>query len=147
MVLATYVLVAFIGHLRRPFTYIAYTAGDIIAVIILLVTAICIGRPLTRLNCAVVGDFNENIDSLGDVMYSVNGSHPDGIHKFIPDAKDKFKKISGVKGLESVNGLGALGTTAEEVKSKLGDYSQWVGRVEETCMSMKAVWGLAILLM
>lgn len=114
--------------------------------ILLVITAVYIGRPLTRLDCTVVGDFNEHIDSLGDVMYSVAGSHPDGVHKYISGAKDKFKEILGVKGLESVNGLAALGTTREEVRSKLGDYPEWVGRVEDTCRMMKAAWGLTILL-
>lgn len=109
--------------------------------------AVFVGRPLTRLDCAVVGDLNEHIGSLADVLYSVIG--PDslyGAYKVISDAKVKFLRISGVKGLESVDGLDALGATGEDVKLKLGDYSQWVGRVEGTCVSMKVVWGLAMLL-
>lgn len=115
--------------------------------IALIITAVFVGRPLTRLDCAVVGNVNEHIDSLGDVMYSVGRTDPDGVHKFIPNAQTKFQKISGVSGLESVDGLAALGKTFEEVRAKLADYFQWVGRVEGTCKMMKAVWGLAIVLM
>lgn len=109
--------------------------------------AVFVGKPLTRLDCAIVGDRNEHIGSLGDVLFSVVG--PDslyGAYQLISDAKDKFLKISGVKGLESVDGLDALGATGEDVRLKLGDYPQWVGRVEGTCITMKAVWGLTMFL-
>lgn len=147
MIIAAYTLIALVGHLCHPLPYIAITIADIVAAIILIVAAAFIGKPLTRLDCATVGDRNEHIGSLGDVLFSVIG--PDslyGAYHVISDAKDKFLKISGVKGLESVDGLDALGSTGDEVRRKIGEYPQWVGRVEATCATMKAVWGLTIFL-
>lgn len=147
MILATYTFVTLLGHLCRPLPYIAITIPDIAAAIILMVTAVFVGHPLTGLDCGAVGRLNEHIGSLGDVMYSVIG--PDsmyGSYKVIADAKDKFLRITGVKGLGPVDGLDALGSTGDDIKRKLGNYLQWVGRVQGTCSSMKAVWGLTIFL-
>lgn len=146
-ILAIYTFATLLGHLCRPLPYIAIMIPDIAAAIILIITAVFIGNPLTRLDCRLVGNLNEHIGSLGDVMYSVIGPDPTyGAYKVVSNAKDKFLRISGVKGLESVDGLDALGATGEEITRKLGSYLQWVGRVEGTCISMKAVWGLAIFL-
>lgn len=147
MILETYVLGTVLGHLCRSLPYIVILITDITAAILLIITAVFVGSPLTRLDCAIVGSLNEHIRSLGDVMFSIAGPDPlYGMYKVISDAKDKFRKISGVNGLESVDGLDALGATGEDIRMKLGEYPQWVGRVEGTCKTMKAVWGLTIFL-
>lgn len=147
MITAAYTLIALVGHLCHPLPYIAITIADTVAAVILLVAAVLIGKPLTRLDCGIVGDRNEHIRSLGDVLFSVIGPDPlYGAYQAISDVKDKFLRISGVKGLESVDGLNPLGATGEDVRQNLGDYPQWVGRVEGTCVAMKAVWGLTIFL-
>ncbi|KAH0613430.1 uncharacterized protein H6S33_005316 [Morchella sextelata] len=139
---------AVLWHICGALPYFANSIVDGVLAVLVIVMAILVGRPLTRLNCGVVGDFNEHITSLGDVLYSVEGMgvEGDGVYKNITDAAKKFSKVHDVDGLQGVEGLPALGKTREEVWSKIGDYDQWVGRVQRVCISMKIVWALAIIL-
>ncbi|KAL7270525.1 hypothetical protein RUND412_006766 [Rhizina undulata] len=140
----TYSFATLLLHVCGPLPYPFAVGGDFLCFLGILISAVYIGQPLLHLDCAVVGAQNNHIDSLGDVVNSLDSSNYATDYRFIPNARKLFPAIQNVTGMESVNGLEALGETADSVISKLGSYEQWVGRVENVCVQMKGAWGIGI---
>lgn len=140
--------------MRGAHGHLADSILDAVAAAAMIVVALRIGRPLTQLDCGVVGARNAHIGSLGDVLFSTPTSRttwgePVSYLLDLPRLRGEghFGAVdSGTEGLQSVGGLPALGTTREEVKEQMNDYRQWVGRVEDQCKAMKIVWGFSMLL-
>jgi hypothetical protein len=137
----------FILHVCGPHGHFVDVMGDSAAALALAISAILIGAPLTRLDCSVVGATNSYISTLGDVYFSIDYSPGAGeAENYIQNATSAFGRVGRVQGLRSVEGLPALGETRAEVMDQMGNYRQWVGRVEGQCIAMKVVWGFGIVL-
>lgn len=151
----TYAFTTFLTHVCGPHGHLADTVLDGTAAVVMIAVAVYIGRPLTQLDCGVVGARNAHIKSLGDVLFSIPTNHTAWEGRTEPyegnmtrlRGEGHFGAVAGgVGGLRSVGGLPALGSTREEIRGQLSDYRQWVGRVEDQCQAMKVAWGFAILL-
>ncbi|KAI5781720.1 hypothetical protein DFH27DRAFT_304239 [Peziza echinospora] len=145
--LGSWVLVTLVLHVMGSvIRYIITTVLDLIFIPLLIVCAVLIGKPVSDINCSLVGKLNNHIKKLTEIFRKDSDSsqlYPSSELNFPPYDTAATSPGPSVKGLRGLNT--DYNTTVEDANNALGDYRQWAGRVENTCTQMKVTFGFLIL--
>ncbi|KAF8460083.1 hypothetical protein BDZ91DRAFT_799309 [Kalaharituber pfeilii] len=131
--------------------YLPTVFVESIFLILLVVTSVLLGKPLTGLDCAKVGQLNHLIDNLQDVYSIPPGELTADLGRLFTSREKLFPFYDrtnspgkGVIGLAGLNGEPGDKHALEQAKQAMGDYKQWVGRVDDYCVRMKVSFGMAM---